>query len=120
MDTRAFRLGFKDGRINEEENTYVRENKRIEYETGFSEGLKQFSKRHIKNKPQLFHNTMTNHNKKRMTISITDGVIHDVVRENTDCELVIHDYDIDGIDPESNIHCKKDENGKWYQKVIVD
>lgn len=120
MNTRAFRIGFDHGKNNREENTYKRENKRMEYNIGFSEGMKQFNKREIKNKPQLYHNSMTNHNKKRITLSISNGMIQDVVRENTDCELIIHDYDLEGIDPENNIHCKKDENGQWYQKVILD
>jgi hypothetical protein len=118
--TRAFTIGLKHGRINEESNDYRRISKREEYSIGFNEGMKMFKKKEIKNKPQLFHNSMTTHDKKRMTISIKDGVIQDVLRENTDCELMIHDYDIEGIDPENNIHCKKDQEGNWYQKVSLE
>ena len=120
MQTRAFSIGLKHGRINEEQNDYVRISKRKEYETGFDEGVKMYKKKEIKNKPQLFHNSMTTHDKKRMTISIKNGAIQDVLRENTDCELIIHDYDIEGIDTENNIHCKKDQEGQWYQKIRLE
>jgi hypothetical protein len=120
MDTRAFKIGFTHGRTNSKENTYKRKNKILEYETGFGEGNKQFMKNTIKNKPQLYHNSVADHSKKRLTISISGGMISDVVRENTDCELIIHDYDIDDIDPEMNKHCKQDIYGNWYQIVKLD
>lgn len=121
METnRAYRIGFNHGRLNEKENNYKRKNKIIEYDTGFNQGYKEFMKRTIKNKPQLFHNSVVNHSKKRLTISISGGIISDVVRENTDCELVIHDYDIEGIDPETNEHCYQDNDGNWYQIVALD
>lgn len=118
--TRAYRIGFKHGTSNGKENNYKRKNKIEEYDTGFIKGQKEFMKTTIQNKPQLFHNSISNHSKKRLTISISGGVISDVVRENTDCELVIHDYDIGNIDPESNQHCKQDIYGNWYQIVKLD
>ncbi len=118
--TRAYKIGFNHGRVNERENNYRRKNKIIEYETGFDEGHREFMKKTIKNKPQLFHNSIVSHSKKRLTISISDGIISDVVRENTDCELIIHDYDIEGIDPETNQHCQQDIYGNWYQIVKLD
>lgn len=120
MQTRAFSIGFNHGRINEEQNNYIRNSKRKEYETGFGEGTKVFMSKVIKNKPQLFHNGSTRNDKKRITLSIKGGVIQDIVRENMECEIIIHDYDIEGIDTESNIHCKKDQDGESYQIIRLE
>lgn len=117
---KAYDIGFNHGRINEEQNNYIRTTKREEYDAGFEKGKKVFMSKIIKNKPQLFHNGASRNDKKRITISIKNGIIQDVVRENTDCELIIHDYDIEGIDVESNIHCEKDENGQPYQRISLE
>ena len=120
METRAFNIGYADGiNSDKQNNKYKRTNKRMEYDLGFKFALKEKMKTLIKNKPQLFHNSIPSHNKKRMTIVISGGSIQDVVRENIDCELVVHDYDIDGIDVESNVNCHQDIHGNYYQEIHV-
>jgi hypothetical protein len=117
--SRAFKIGFSDGLISGYKKVYIRPKKIKEYDDGYVNGQKEFMKTKIE-KPQLFHNSISSHNKKRLTISILDDRIMDVVRENTDCQLVIHNYNIDGLNKETNIYCKKDEGGKWYQEVILE
>jgi hypothetical protein len=117
--TRAYKFGYDDAVKYSHNNQYKRCLKRQEYDDGYNDGLKEKMKTHIKNKPQLFHNSVANHNKKRMTIHIQNGSVKDVVRENIDCELFICNYDIDGIDVETNKHCYQDQYGEWYQLTIL-
>ena len=116
--TRAFNIGYVNGSTDgKENNRYKRQHKRIEYNLGFNAGMKERMKKSIKNKPQLFHNSVAKHNKRRMTIIVSGGVVQDVIRENIDCELVIHDYDIEGVDVESNENCRQDIYNEWYQEI---
>jgi hypothetical protein len=118
--SRAYHNGYDDALNQSHFNYYKREVKIREYDAGYIEGIKEKMKRTIKNKPQLFHNTMSRHNKHRMTIIISGGSVQDVIRENIDCELVIHDYDIEGIDAETNEYCHKDQYGEWYQEIHLE
>ena len=118
--SRAYHNGYTHAVKSFHNNHYKRNSKIIEYDTGFNDGTKEKMKKAIKNKPQLFHNSMSRHNKHRMTIIISGGSVQDVIRENIDCELVIHDYDIEGIDATTNEHCHQDENGEWYQEIHLE
>lgn len=118
MSTRAYNLGYRKGFLGfQKENNYKRISKINEYDSGYDEGFKMHTTKTYKNKPILFHNGIPNHSKKRITLSIKGGCISDIVRENVDCEVVVHDYDIEGVDVESNIHCKQDESGEFYQRI---
>lgn len=118
MLSRAYSLGYRKGSLGfQRENNYKRISKINEYDEGYNEGLTMHNTKTFKNKPILFHNGIPTHNKKRIILSIKGGAISDVVRENVDCEVVVHDYDIEGVDVESNIHCKQDERGEFYQRI---
>jgi hypothetical protein len=119
MKTKAYINGIQDGEKGIENNFYKMPAKRIEYDAGFKIGMQTTIQKYIKSKPQLFHNSMSKHNKTRMTIIISGGSVQDVVRENTNCELVIHDYDMDGVNVELDADCKQDVNGKWYREVAM-
>jgi hypothetical protein len=121
MDTRAYKIGFENGKMfSNVKNPYKRKQKIDEYDKGFNDGIKNLMSKTLKNKPQMFHNGVSRHNKKTMIISMKGGIIQDVIRENTDCRLIIHDYDIEGVDPETNIYCEQDEKGIWYQKIVME
>lgn len=118
---KAYDFGYNDGKQGLEKiNYYNRPSKIQEYDEGYDEGLKMFKSKSFKNKPILFHNGTSKHNKKRITLSIKGGNIIDIVRENVDCEIVIHDYDIEGIDVHSNIHVHQDEKEEYYQKIHLE
>jgi hypothetical protein len=117
--SRAYRVGFQDGIETKYRKIYIRPKKIQEYEDGYLDGQKEFMKTKLQ-KPQLFHNSISRHNKKRLTISILDDRIMDVMRENTDCQLVIHNYNLNDIDKETNVHCMQDESGKWYQEIVLE
>jgi len=114
--TRAFVQGFQDGEIGIDRNTYKHSSKRLEYENGFKKGSKFSSKKPIKKKPQQFDCIMGG-KKQKIKIIIQDGIVQDVVRENTDCEFILQDYDLEGYDSESDPSCKQDVNGNWYREI---
>jgi hypothetical protein len=117
--SRAYTYGYNHAVKSFHNNQYKRNSKIIEYDAGFNDGLREKMRKTIKNKPQLFHNSVSRHNKNRITLIISGGSVQDVIRENIDCELIIHDYDIEGIDAETNEYCYKDENGEWYQEIYL-
>lgn len=120
MNTKAFINGLQDGEKGVENNFYKMSAKRVEYDAGFKKGMLTTIQRFNKGKPQMFHNSMSKHNKTRMTIIISGGSVQDVVRENTNCELLIHDYDMEGVDVENNPDCKQDADGNWYREIAME
>lgn len=118
FNTKAYINGLQDGEKGIENNFYKMSVKRVEYDAGFKKGMINAIKRFKNVKPQMFHNSMSKHNTRRMTIIISGGSVQDVVRENTDCELVIHDYDMEGV--ETDADCKQDVNGNWYREICME
>jgi hypothetical protein len=114
--TRAFIQGFQDGEVGMERNTYKQSSKRIEYENGFKKVSKFTSKKPIKKKPQQFDHIMGG-KKEKIKIVIQDGIVQDIVRENTNCEFILQDYDLEGFDYDSDPSCKQDTNGNWYREI---
>jgi secreted PhoX family phosphatase len=118
---KAYDHGYTAGKYGlQKANFYHRQDKIQEYDEGYNEGLKMYKNKSFKNKPIMFHNGTPKHNKKRITLSIKGGIIVDIVRENIDCEVVVHDYDLEGLDVETNIHVKQDENGEHYQQINLE
>lgn len=118
---KAYDFGYRDGKNGlENKNIYNRPSKINEYEEGYREGIKMFKNKSQKNRPIMFHNGTPRHNKKRITLSIKNGIIIDIVRENTECEVVVHDYDMEDVDVENNIHAKQNENGEYYQQINLE
>jgi uncharacterized Rossmann fold enzyme len=71
-------------------------------------------------KPQLYIYAMTKSMKPKITIIVSGGAVQDVVKENTNIDLVIHDYDIEPHDTENRRDCYKDEHGDTYQLLKFD
>jgi hypothetical protein len=118
---KAYDIGYRDGKSGFEKfNYYNRPSKIQEYDEGYNEGTKMHKNKSFKNKPLMFHNGTPKHNKKRITLSIKSGIVVDIVRENIDCEVVVHDYDLEGLDVENNIHTRQDENGEHYQQINME
>jgi hypothetical protein len=118
--SRAFKIGFIDSKFKINKNPYKLESKIKEYDTGFNHGLTMDKEITFYNKPQLFHKSVSSHSDKTLTISIMGNYIQDVVRENTDCKLVIHDYNIDESYAKTNKYCKQDERGIWFQEITLE
>ena len=71
-------------------------------------------------KPQLYIYAMSKNLKPRVTIIVAGGAVQDVLKENTDIDLQIHDYDIEPNDAENRRDCFKDESGDTYQLITFD
>jgi uncharacterized Rossmann fold enzyme len=73
-----------------------------------------------KKKPQLYIYAMTKNMKPRITIIVSGGAVQDVIKENTNIELVVHDYDIEPHEFENKKNYYKDEHGNSFQLLSFD
>jgi hypothetical protein len=68
----------------------------------------------IKTKPQLFIAAQAKNPK--LKIIVSGGYIQDIIKESCpNIDVEIFDYDIDGMDIESNSNCFRDEKGEVFQ-----
>jgi hypothetical protein len=72
-----------------------------------------------KPKPQLFIYTVST--KPKVTIIVSEGMVQDIIKENCpEVEVVVHDYDIQGMDVDNDPHLSKDDKGKAYLPLGFD
>jgi hypothetical protein len=71
-----------------------------------------------KKKPVMIQSEITPKNKPTITINILGGCIEDVVKEKcNEVDVIIHDYDIQGLDDDAMNSLCTDQYGKQYQVI---
>lgn len=72
-----------------------------------------------KPKPQLFIYTVST--KPKVTIIVSGGSVQDIIKENCpEVEVVVHDYDIQGLDVDSDPTAYQDEKGNAYLQTTFE
>ena len=71
-----------------------------------------------KKKPIMIQSEVTPKTKPTITINILGGCIEDVVKEKcNEVDVIIHDYDIEGLDEDTMTSLHTDNQGKQYQVI---
>jgi hypothetical protein len=71
-----------------------------------------------KKKPIMIQSEVTPKTKPTITINILGGCIEDVVKEKcNEVNVIIHDYDIEGLDEDAMNSLCTDQYGKQYQVI---
>ena len=66
----------------------------------------------------MIQSEVTPKTKPTITINILGGCIEDIVKEKcNEVEVIVHDYDIQGLDEDAMISLHTDNKGKQYQVI---